>query len=74
MPISGVEIRRIREQLGLTQVEFAEVLGTIGNTVAKWERDEAVPRETVVRLIQMVSTHRGLMVRTTQTRTAAKKR
>lgn len=73
MPITGSEIRRIRESMGLTQLQFAAVLGTIGNTVAKWERDEATPREPVVLLIQRVAADHGITARVT-TKKAAKKR
>ena len=36
-------ILKLREQLGLTQVEFAQVVGVHPITVSKWERGEAVP-------------------------------
>ena len=36
-------IKKLREQLGLNQVEFAQLSGVHPITVSKWERDEAVP-------------------------------
>ena len=38
-----VEIRKLREQLGLNQAEFAQLAGVHPITVSKWERGEAVP-------------------------------
>ena len=37
------EIRELRGQLGLNQVEFAQLTGVHPITVSKWERDEASP-------------------------------
>jgi DNA-binding transcriptional regulator YiaG len=77
MAISGREIRRIRAAMGLTQVEFAALLGTIGNTVAKWEREEATPREPTAKLIQLLGAQPTLLDgirQQKQTTKAAKKR
>ncbi len=72
MPIAGAEIRRIREAMGLTQVEFAALVGTIGNSVARWERDESSPREPVALLIARLAADHGIKARVTKK--AAKKR
>ena len=48
----GKELRAIRAQLRLTQVELAELVGVASNTVARWERDEMAMRERKARLIQ----------------------
>lgn len=37
------EIRELRDQLGLNQVEFAQLTGVHPVTVSKWERNEAFP-------------------------------
>jgi DNA-binding transcriptional regulator YiaG len=37
------EIRDLRGQLGLNQVEFAQLMGVHPVTVSKWERNEALP-------------------------------
>jgi DNA-binding transcriptional regulator YiaG len=34
------DIKNLRERLGMTQVEFARLLGVAPNTVARWERGE----------------------------------
>jgi putative transcriptional regulator len=37
------DVRRIREQLGLTQAEFAKRFGLSQRTVEQWEQGRAVP-------------------------------
>jgi predicted HAD superfamily Cof-like phosphohydrolase/DNA-binding XRE family transcriptional regulator len=37
----GADLRAFRTEEQLTQVEFAEFIGVTGNTLARWERDEA---------------------------------
>ena len=37
------DVRRIREQLGLTQAEFAQRFGLSQRTVEQWEQHRAVP-------------------------------
>lgn len=41
--MDGVEIKKWREQAGLTQVQLAENLGVTSSTVARWERGEVTP-------------------------------
>lgn len=41
--MNASEIRKLRDQLGLNQAEFAQLVGVHSITVSKWERDEAVP-------------------------------
>jgi repressor LexA len=38
--MKGTELRKIREELGLTQDELAKALSVAANTVARWERGE----------------------------------
>lgn len=38
--LTGPELRMLRGKLGVTQEELAVLLGTTGNTVARWERGE----------------------------------
>jgi transcriptional regulator with XRE-family HTH domain len=51
----GSELRRLREQLGLSQAKLAERLGVASNTVARWERDERTISEPVARLVHMLA-------------------
>lgn len=39
-PLSGEDIRYLRQSIDLTQAGLAELLGVTVNTVARWERDE----------------------------------
>jgi putative transcriptional regulator len=41
--MNGDDIRRLRENLDLNQVEFARLSGVHPITVSKWERREAAP-------------------------------
>jgi len=41
--LNASEIQKLRKQLGLNQVEFAQLAGVHPITVSKWERDEAAP-------------------------------
>jgi len=52
--MTGAEVRRVRKQLGLTQREFAERVGVVGNTVARWERDELTVGSTAAILMRLL--------------------
>lgn len=41
--MNASDIRKLREQLGLNQVEFSQLAGVHPITVSKWERNEATP-------------------------------
>jgi len=41
--MQGIEIKSTRESLGLTQVQFAQLLGVHPITVSKWERNVSPP-------------------------------
>jgi len=56
----------------LTQAQFAELLSTTPNTVARWERDERRPRGPAEAFIARLAADRGITARVTKT--AAKKR
>ncbi|MBQ9003501.1 MAG: helix-turn-helix domain-containing protein [Eggerthellaceae bacterium] len=47
----GENIRRIREQNGLTQEEFGTIAGVSSMAVSQWENDRAVPRMGAVQRI-----------------------
>jgi DNA-binding transcriptional regulator YiaG len=55
MPIKGVEIKKLRARMGLTQVQLAADLGVTENTVARWERDEMKMSEPAVRLLRSLA-------------------
>jgi putative transcriptional regulator len=54
---SSVDVRDLREALGLTQTHMGELLGVHGLTVSKWERGKLVPSPHHVAL--MISFHRA---------------
>ena len=39
-----MRIRRLREAMGIKQIELATVMGTNQNTVSMWESETALPR------------------------------
>ena len=46
--VTGVTIRRLREQRGLTQTELADQLGVSSKTVSKWETGKGLPDITLL--------------------------
>ncbi len=55
--MKGIELKRIRARLGLTQRELAERLAVALNSVARWERDEVIITETMARFIRLFAAH-----------------
>lgn len=51
-PIIGQLIRSLRQQLGLTQEQFAARLGVTFPTINRWENGRAAPSPMAIRLIQ----------------------
>ena len=51
--ITGDEIRRGRELLGLTQAELGKRIGVSHRTIGNWERDETSPQRYEARLREM---------------------
>jgi DNA-binding transcriptional regulator YiaG len=45
--VKGIELKRKREDLGLSQAELAEILAVKSNTVSRWEREVLVVPKTV---------------------------
>jgi DNA-binding transcriptional regulator YiaG len=50
-----MQIRALRQHLGLTQVEMAAHLGVRQQTVSEWETGQYEPRGTSVTLLRMVA-------------------
>ena len=42
----GPQLRALRRRLGLSQAQFAALIGVASNTVARWERSELGMRGT----------------------------
>lgn len=54
--MNGEKLRKVRDDLQLTQAQLAEKLGVSANTVARWERDEmAIPPYLELALKQIES-------------------
>ena len=49
--MTGREIRELRKKLGLTQEEFAQLLGVGYTTVNRWENDKSEPRGQVAQVL-----------------------
>jgi transcriptional regulator with XRE-family HTH domain len=47
-------VRDLRRELGLSQAEFARLVGVAPNSVARWERGELGMRPTTARLIELL--------------------
>ncbi len=56
--VRGVEVRRIRKLMGLTQAQLAEQLGVAENSVARWEREEMGIRPMAERLLRLLAASR----------------
>jgi len=50
--VKGPDIRKLREQLSLNQVEFANLTGVHPITVSKWERGESDPTQYQISLFE----------------------
>jgi len=53
--MTGDEVRRIRRRLGLTQVEFAKLVGVHSVTVSRWETGELGLRATSEKLLRLLA-------------------
>ena len=53
--MTPTELRAIRKRLGLTQRQFAELLGVHEVTVAKWEAGMQAIRRTHGKLIELIA-------------------
>lgn len=51
---TGRQIRQIREQLGVSQAVFAELIGTSTITVQSWEQDVRTPSRMANRFMQEI--------------------
>lgn len=54
------EIKRLREVLDLTQLEFALKIGMTPPSVSLWERGEQIPGERALRKIKELAESNGI--------------
>jgi putative transcriptional regulator len=68
------EIAAVRLREGLTQAQFAELLGTSLGTVRKWESGERKPSGAAARLIQLMVAKPKIVTKTLGIKVSAAKR
>ena len=72
---TGKDIRKIRDQLGMSQGALAAILGVSKKTVEAWEAGTNLPGKPVMRLIQLLAARNDLLDElVTQTPTKAHKK
>lgn len=61
--MKGREIRSIRNQLNLNQIQFGNLLHASWGTVSNWERDESTPapfQEVLLKEFETAARQRGI--------------
>ena len=53
---AGQRVREVRKSLGLTQVEFATMLGVTQPFLTSVENDKKKPSETLIKFIELIAT------------------
>lgn len=53
-PMSGEDIKRIREQNNISQSSLALILNMTKESVSKWERNEIKPNGAALRLLNLI--------------------
>ena len=53
--MTGKELKSIRKSLGLTQADFAALVGVAPNSIARQERGEMGIREPLARLVRLIA-------------------
>ena len=53
---AGKRVREVRTSLGLTQVEFAAMLGVTQPFLTSVENDKKKPSETLIKFIELIAT------------------
>jgi DNA-binding transcriptional regulator YiaG len=56
----GSDTRRIRQQLRMTQEEFARAIAVTASTVNRWENDHTTPSRLARRAIELLVESRGV--------------
>ncbi len=52
--VNGVEVRKLRDALGLTQHELARILDVDPSTPSRWERGQHSPKRGTILFLQML--------------------
>jgi putative transcriptional regulator len=72
--ILNTEVAEVRLKAGLTQVQFADVLGASIGTVRKWESGERSPSGAAERLLRLLAAEPKIVTRTLGIKALAPKR
>jgi putative transcriptional regulator len=72
--ILKTEVAAVRLKAGLTQVQFADVLGASIGTVRKWESGERSPSGAAERLLRLLAAEPKIVTRTLGIKALAPKR
>ena len=59
--MSNKDIKKIRQDVNLTQSTFASVLGVSKKTIEGWENGRNTPRGPAVRLLEMIKSDPGIL-------------
>lgn len=65
-----IDVRKLREGLGMTQAALAAEVGVDQSTVSLWETSETKPRGPALKLLAMLSSKAARKKRATQPETA----
>lgn len=57
--MSAVEVARLREKLGLTQYELAEMIGVSSVAVHYWETGKRTPSRPATKLLEQLAEKSG---------------
>ena len=61
--ISTPDVKRVREQVGLSQTEFAQMMRVSVKTLQNWEQHRRTPTGPAAALLKIVSTSPDLAMR-----------
>lgn len=61
--ISNPDVKRVREQVGLSQTEFAQMMRVSVKTLQNWEQRRRMPTGPAAALLKIVSTSPELAMR-----------
>jgi putative transcriptional regulator len=57
----GIEIRKIRDNLKITQASFAELMGVSVKTVEAWETGRNIPQGPAQRMLDLLKNESGIV-------------
>ena len=61
--MTGAELRELRKELDMTQVQLADEIGVTSTAVALWERGERSISEPMAKLVRFLVLHRKCSIK-----------